>query len=148
MKRATILALAALLSTSAAPSFAAMERLGWVDFSQRNTHDARLGNFKADSMALIARDSDVMCNRVVATFGDGRTREVFRGELPQGEPARIDLPQRSVDRVDFDCRPADRGRASVEIAADDGSGYPDDWRSYRYERDFYDRPSDDYGYRR
>ncbi|HXJ00299.1 MAG TPA: hypothetical protein VNH44_03700 [Micropepsaceae bacterium] len=136
MKRATIFALTALLCTSAAaPSFAAMERLGWVDFSQRDTHDSRLGNFKADSMALIARDSDVRCDSVVATFGDGRTREIFRGELLQGEPMRIGLPQRSVDRVDFDCHPTDRGRASVEIAADTG-GFPDDGR--------YDRPFDRY----
>jgi hypothetical protein len=137
MKRATILALTALLCTGAAiPSFAAVERLGWVDFSRRDTHDSRRGNFKADSMALIARDSDVMCDRVVATFGDGRTREIFHGELLEGEPMRIDLPQRSVDRVDFDCRPTDRNRASVEIAADTG-GFPDDGR-------FYDRPYDRY----
>ena len=95
-------------------------RLGWVDFSQRETHDGKLGNFKAEGMALIARGSDVLCDHVVATFGDGREQEIFRGELPEGETVRIRLPQSSVDRVDFECRPADGYRASVDIAADTG----------------------------
>jgi hypothetical protein len=128
MRKATLAFTALLCTVAAAPSFAALERLGWVDFSQRETHDAKLGNFKAESMALIARDSDVLCDHVIATFGDGREREIFRGALPEGETVRIHLPQSSVDRVDFDCRPADSYRASVDIAADDG-GYP----YYRYD---------------
>src|SRR3954464_5107130 len=99
MKKAMFAAAAALCTLAAVPSIAAVERLGWVDFSQRDTHDARLGNFKAESMALIARDSDVVCDRVVATFGNGRESEIFRGELPRGETVRIHLPQSSVDRV-------------------------------------------------
>ena len=129
MRKAMLAAAALLCTVAAAPSFAALDRLGWVDFSQRDTHDAKLGNFKAESMALIARGSDVLCNHVVATFGNGREREIFHGELPQGETVRIHLPQSSVDRVDFDCHPADSYRASVEIAADDGL-YPSD----RYDR--------------
>ena len=125
MKKAMLAAAALLCTVAAAPSFAALDRLGWVDFSQRETHDAKLGNFKAESMALIARGSDVLCDHVVATFGDGREREIFRGELPQGEAVRIHLPQSSVDRVDFECRPADAYRASVDIAADTGA-YPYD----------------------
>jgi len=125
MKNAMLAAAVLLCTVAAVPSFAALDRLGWVDFSQRETHDAKLGNFKAESMALIARGSDVLCDHVVATFGDGREREIFRGELPQGEAVRIHLPQSSVDRVDFECRPADSYRASVDIAADTG-GYPYD----------------------
>ena len=130
MKRAMLAAAAALLCTVAtAPSFAALDRLGWVNFSQRDTHDARLGNFKAESMAMIARGSDVLCDHVIATYGDGREGEIFRGTLPEGETVRIHLPRSSVDRVDFDCRPADSFRASVDLAADDGRfGYD------RYER--------------
>jgi hypothetical protein len=90
-----------------------------------------------------------MCDRVVATYGNGRRDEVFRGELPEGQIVRVDLREGSVDRVDFDCRP-DRGQATVEIAADDGQGfdrsdsysgndYGRDDRGY-YSRDRYDRP--------
>ena len=120
MKRAMLAAAALLCTVATAPSFAALDRLGRVDFSQRETHDARLGNFKAESMAMIARGSDVLCDHVVATYGDGREGEIFRGTLPEGETVRIHLPRSSVDRVDFDCRPADGYRASVDLAADDG----------------------------
>jgi hypothetical protein len=129
MRKAMFAAAALLCTVAAAPSFAVLDRIGAVEFSQRDTHDAKLGNFKAESMSLIAHDSDLLCDRVVATFGNGRAREIFRGELREDEPVRIHLPQSSVDRVDFDCRPTDSYRASVEIAADDG----------RYAYDRYDR---------
>ncbi len=157
--------LGALLSTCAAvPALAAWDRVGTVDFSVRDTHDAKLGNFKGYAVGLTARNSDVMCDRVMATFGDGRRREIFRGELPRGETVAIDLPgsQQSVDRVDFDCRPTEGYRASVDIAADIGAirndrlRYPDTDNRLRYpdtnnppysdyydrtrDRDYYDRP--------
>src|ERR1700682_2526927 len=116
--------LAALLSSGAAvPALAAWDRVGTVDFTLRDTHDAKLGNFKGYAVGLTAHDSDVMCDRVVATFGNGRTREIFRGELPRGETVTIGLPgsQRSIDRVDFDCRPTKGYRATVDIAADIGA---------------------------
>jgi len=139
MKRA-MLAVAALLCTVAtAPSFAALDPLGRVDFSQRYTHDARLGNFKAESMAMIARGSDVLCDHVVATYGDGREGEIFRGTLPEGETVRIHLPRSSVDRVDFDCRPAEGYRASVDLAADDGRFGYDRFGYNRYEQRYDER---------
>jgi len=151
MTKHALYAAAAILAVSAAiPAGAALHNVGSVDFSGRGNHDAKLGNFKAASMALIARGSDVMCNRVVATYGNGRTDEVFRGELPEGRAVRVDLREGSVDRVDFDCRPMDRGAATVEIAADDGQGFDSSDRYYRndygrddrgyYSRDRYDRP--------
>jgi hypothetical protein len=136
--------LAALLSCGAAvPALAAWDRVGTVDFSYRDTHDAKLGNFKGYAVGLTAHNSDVMCDSVVATFGNGRTRELFRGELPRGETVTIDLPgsQRSIDRVDFDCRPTEGYRATVDIAADIG-GYRNDPLRYpdSQDRDDYDRP--------
>jgi hypothetical protein len=141
MKRAMLAAATLLCAVAAAPSFAALDRLGLVNFSQRDTHDARLGNFKAESMAMIARGSDVLCDHVVATYGDGREGEIFRGTLPEGETVRIHLPRSSVDRVDFDCRPADGYRASVDLAADDGR-YDYD----RYDRGRYDRYDQRFGF--
>ena len=132
MRRFGAIVLAGLLSGGAAvPALAAWDRVGTVDFSMRDTHDAKLGNFKGYAVGLTARNSDVTCDRVTATFGNGRTREIFRGELPRGETVTINLPgsQRSIDRVDFDCRPTDRYRATVDIAADTG-GYRNETLPY------------------
>ena len=148
MRKHVFIAAAALIAaTAAVPAVAALHDMGSVNFSQRDRHDARLGNFKATGMALIARGSDVMCDRVVATYGNGRTDNIFRGELREGESVRVDLRENSVDRLDFDCRPQDRGRASVDIAADDGrGGY---YRNFGYGRDRdYNRFNDRYRYDR
>ena len=88
---------------------------------------------------VTARGSDVTCDRVMATFGNGRTREIFSGELPRGQTITVDLPgrERSVDRVDFDCHPTDRWRARVDIATNDtGYGYPGERFGFNYR----DRP--------
>ena len=141
MRRFSALVLAALLSSGAAvPAIAAWDRVGTVDFTLRDTHDAKLGNFKGYAVGLTAHNSDVMCDSVMATFGNGRTREIFRGELRRGETVMIDLPgnQRSVDRVDFDCRPTEGYRAMVDIATDTG-GYRNDRLRVPDYRDYYDR---------
>ena len=111
-----------------------------------------MGNFKGYAVGLTARNSDVMCDSVMATFGNGGTREIFHGELPRGQTVTIDLPgsQRSVDRVDFDCRPRDGWRATVDIAADTGRDsndrppYPDFYDRSQYPQypDYYDRSQD------
>src|SRR5258707_3581220 len=104
MRRFSAIVLAALLSSGAAvPALAAWDRVGTVDFSVRDTHDAKLGNFKGYAVGLTSRNSDVMCDRVMATFGDGRSREIFRDKLPRGETVAVSLPDRQqpVDLVHF-----------------------------------------------
>ena len=144
MRGFSAIVLAALLSSGAAvPAMAAWDRVGAVDFSVRDTHDVKLGNFKGYAVGLTAHNSDVVCDSVTATFGNGRTREIFRGELPRGETVIVDLPgsQRSIDRVDFDCRPTEGYRATVDIAADIGGNRNDRLRYPDYQdRDDYDRP--------
>jgi len=140
MRRSGTLMFAALLASSVAiPAFAALEPMGSVGFSRTDTHDSQAVNVTGDAVTLTARGSDVMCDSVVATFGNGRTREIFRGDLPRGQNVTIDLPgrQRMVQRLDFNCRPTERYRARVDVAADTGYGYRD-----RGDR-FFDR--DDYG---
>jgi hypothetical protein len=132
MKRHTILPIAAVLIAGAvSPAFAAWDRIGSVDFSRRDTHDAQYGNFggSVEALALQAHGSDLRCDSVTATFGNGRTQQVFRGNLPEGQNVTIDLPgrERRVNKLDFDCRPKERGRASVDIVADVGR-YQDEWR--------------------
>jgi hypothetical protein len=153
MRRASAMIFTALLASGAAvPALAAWEPVGSVDFSFRDTHDATLGNFKGNAVGLTARDSDVRCDRVTATFGNGRSRDIYRGELREGRTVAIDLPgsESSIDRVDFDCRPLDGARASVEIAADTGRyrdyfrysrpEYPDSYARPYADRDYYGRP--------
>jgi hypothetical protein len=93
-----------------------------------DTHDSQTVNVTGDAVTLTARGSDVMCDSVMATFGNGRTREIFRGDLPRGQSVNIDLPgrQRMVERLDFNCRPTERWRARVDVAADTG-GYNNPW---------------------
>jgi len=123
---------AALLASSVAiPAFAALEPVGSVGFSRMDTHDSQTVNVTGDAVTLTARGSDVMCDSVTATFGNGRTREIFRGDLPRGQSVNIDLPgrQRMVERLDFNCRPTERWRARVDVAADTG-GYNNRWLDY------------------
>jgi len=115
--RRTIL-LAGLLCVTAMPALAAWGPVGSVDFSAGDTREMTMGSFNGNVIGLTARDSDVRCERVVAKFGDGVTREIFRGQLPKGQSVRIDLPPGVVDSLDFNCRPAQNGRGVVDIAAD------------------------------
>jgi hypothetical protein len=132
MRRPLQLALgAALLSSLAAPAFAAWDHIGSVDFGFRNDRGTEYGNFGGSVEALMfeARDSDVMCNNVTATFGNGRTRDVFHGYLRRGREMSIDLPgaDRFVRRLDFNCHAMSRGGGRVDIAADIGR-YRAEWR--------------------
>jgi len=121
---------AILVSSVAVPAWAAWDRIGSVDFSVRDNTDVQYGNFggRVESLALIARNSDVNCRDVTATFGNGETQQVFRGFLQRGRNVQVTLPNgRMIRRLDFNCRPTDRGRATVDIAADVGR-YQAEWR--------------------
>jgi hypothetical protein len=132
MKKSAVILATLCMAT---PALAAWDRIGSVEFSAQNTHDVHYGNFggPVEKLGLRARGSDIRCDRVTATFGNGRTQEVFRGELPQGREVTLNLPggERRVQRLDFDCEPLDRSNASVAISADvvaDVGQYRDDWR--------------------
>jgi hypothetical protein len=134
MKRSAVI-LAAVVTASAVPAFAAWDRIGSVDFSTRDTRDVQYGDFggPVEALGLRARGSAIHCDSVTATFGNGRTREVFRGELPVGREVTLDLPggERRVERLDFECEPLDRNTGSVAISADvvaEIGQYRDDWR--------------------
>jgi hypothetical protein len=121
---------AILFSSMAVPASAAWDRIGSVDFSFRNTSDTEYGNFggRVESLALIARNADVRCRDVTATFGNGQSQQIFRGSLPRGRNVEVTLPNgRMIRRLDFNCRAVDRDRATVDIAADIGR-YQAEWR--------------------
>jgi hypothetical protein len=123
---------------SGAPSYSrvsvptvAWERIGSIEFSRDNVRETQYGNFggSVEGLAFQARDSDVTCRDVTATYSIGQRQEVFRGSLQRGRVVAIDLPgrERFVRQLDFNCRSADRTVATVDISADVGR-YQDEWR--------------------
>src|SRR5215208_5087698 len=62
------------------------DRLGSVDFSIRPDHEVAYSNFggRVEKLAFTARTGSVRCDRITATFNNGRTRELYRGVLARG----------------------------------------------------------------
>jgi hypothetical protein len=144
MKKTRLLALTALLCAGAALPASAQpanapwdrpggwDRIGSVDFSFRPDHEVEYGRFggRVERLSFLARNADVRCNRVTATYANGRTSEIYRGTLRQGRSVVVDVPgqSRRINRIDFDCRSLERRQqARVDIAADIGQ-YRAEWR--------------------
>jgi hypothetical protein len=132
MKRSRILVLAVALSCGFAGSaMADWTRLGAVDVSYGMDHDTAYSRFGGgiDRLQLDARNGDVACRTVRATFGNGVSREIFSGTLRMGQPKNIDLPGDSahVRKLDFTCRGFSRGATGININADITT-YRDEWR--------------------
>src|SRR5579864_2813417 len=121
MRRTTAVLLAALLSTAALPALAAWDRIASLEVTAGKTQEFNMENFKGNVIGLTARESDVMCDRVMAVFADGDMRPLFKGKLPKGLSIRVDLPPGSVQSVMFDCRAIHGGQAMVDLAADSGA---------------------------
>ena len=120
MRRTTTVLLAALISTAALPAFADWQRMASIDVSARKNHEFSMQEFKGNVIALTARDSDVLCDRVTAVYADGDKRPLFLGVMPKGLSLRVDLPPGVVDRITFNCHPLRGGQATVDVAADTG----------------------------
>lgn len=124
MTRARVLGFAAavLLNGATLPAMAAWDRIGSVDVSRFDHHSTQFigDRGRMDQIDLQARGNDVMCDRVLATFGNGRTRDVFHGYIRQGQRVALDLPgrARNVNRLDFDCRPINGRFARLTIGGD------------------------------
>lgn len=121
MTRASTILLATVLTAAALPAFAAWERIGSLNVASGRTEEFNMENFKGNVIGLTARDSDVMCDRVSATFDNGDMRPIFKGKLPKGLSVRVDLPPGAVEKVEFDCHPAMGGQGAVDLAADSGA---------------------------
>jgi hypothetical protein len=113
------------------PASQAWERIGSVEFSRDNDREIQYGNFggSVEGLALQARDSDVTCRNVTATYSNGQRQEVFRGSLQRGRVVAIDLPgrERFVRQLDFNCLPSGRAGATVDVSVEVGR-YQDEWR--------------------
>ena len=107
------------------------DRIGSVDFSYRPDHEVQYGTFggRVQQLSFRARNGTVACDRVTATFNNGRTREIYRGTIPRNRDVVVDLPgqRRLIRRIDFDCRSIAPRVTRVDIAADIGP-YRAEWR--------------------
>jgi len=107
------------------------DRIGSVDFSIRPERETEYGNFggRVERLSFVARNGTVQCNRITATFNNGRTRELYRGTLQRGRNVVVDMPgqSRQIRRIDFACRSVGPRVTRVDIAADIGQ-YRADWR--------------------
>ena len=147
MKKTRLLALTALLCAGAALPASAQpgygpnapwdrpggwDRIGSVTFSFRPDRETEYGNFggRVERLSFLARNANVRCQNITATYANGRTDSLYRGQLRQGRRIVVDIPgqSRMIRRIDFNCRSLERREpARVDIAADIGQ-YRADWR--------------------
>ncbi|MBI1330448.1 MAG: hypothetical protein GC166_11180 [Alphaproteobacteria bacterium] len=136
MRKSHLAALAAMLALgSASPALAAWDRIGSVEFERSRDHERQYANFagRIEGINLRAVNEDVRCNRVTATFGNGKSRRVYSGVLRTNHPVNVDLPgqDRNVKRLDFVCRSLGRHDARVDIAVNIGQ-YRAEWKNGPY----------------
>ncbi len=131
MRNYAILMIAAAAVGTAAPAFAAWDRLGTIQVSPGRDQDRVYGSFggPVERLLLDADYSDVHCRQVRVTFANGQRRNVFSGRLNDRVPKVVDLPgaQRNIRRIDFRCRALERRTAQIQISADIGQ-YRETWR--------------------
>ena len=126
MKTSRIAVMAALLCAGTAlPAFAAMDQIGQVTvghFANRAAQNFDLGG-PIDSLGLQPVGADVDCRAINATFGNGKTSQIFSGKLYQGRTTTVDLPgdQRTVTRLAVNCQSLGFRDATIRVSADIGS---------------------------
>jgi hypothetical protein len=127
----SLLLATALSFGMAMPAMADWDRIGGVDVSHSRDRDVVYSRFGGgvDRLRFDARESDVNCRSVKATFRNGRTREIFHGRIRAGRFAVIDLPgdNRHIRKISFNCRAGSVHGATIAIMADIGS-YRSEWR--------------------
>lgn len=131
MKFTRMAALSAVLAAGISmPAFAAWDQVGSVDVGYRADRDVRHFDFGGpiEKLRLQAERSNIYCTSIRATFGNGRTREIFSGRLREGRAENVDLPgdQRNVRRLDLRCDSSDRHGGRIRVLADVGR-YRGDW---------------------
>ena len=127
-----LFATAAVLScVTAAPAFAAWDRLGTVDVNFRADRDIESIRFggPVERLSFRAERSSINCRAIRATFENGRTQQIYSGRLAQGRDVAVDLPgqARNVRNLQFACGAEQRPGGTIQISADIGR-YQNDWR--------------------
>lgn len=121
MTRASSILVASVFCAAAIPAFAAWDPIGSLNVAAGKTEQFNMEFFKGNVIGLTARDSDITCDRVTATFEDGDVRPIFKGKLPKGLSVRVDLPPGVVKHANFDCHPIAGHEGTIDLAADSGA---------------------------
>ncbi|MDE2473594.1 MAG: hypothetical protein KGO48_00940 [Alphaproteobacteria bacterium] len=100
-------------------AFAALERVGSVVLTTVAPGQSEYRNFTGNEVSLTARNSDINCDSVVATFDNGLSRGIFSGDLQRGHQITVGIPERQgrVVRMDFNCKPNGGLGGVIDIAA-------------------------------
>ena len=120
MARAAAVAVTVLiLVAGGTAAFAALERVGSVVLTTVAPGQSEYRNFTGNEVSLTARNADINCNSVVATFDNGLSRGIFSGDLQRGRQITVGLPDRQgrVVRMDFNCKPNGGLGGVIDIAA-------------------------------
>ena len=94
--------------------------VGRESFEGRGDREATFPGFggrNVDTIGLRPVNDDARCNRITATFGNGRTRELGGRTLREDRITQIDLPgrDRDITRIEMRCRAASGRRVVVEV---------------------------------
>jgi len=119
MIKAAALGIAAVVWVGAAgAAFAALEHVGSVVLTTIAPGQSEYRRFFGNELTLTARNADLNCDSVVATFDSGRSRGVFAGALPRGRTIAVGLPEAEgrVVRMDFNCKPTSGLGGVIDIA--------------------------------
>ncbi len=120
MARAAAVAVTVLvLVAGGTAAFAALDRVGSVVLTTVAPGQSEYRNFAGNEVSLTARNADINCDSVVATFDSGFSRGIFSGDLPRGRQIMVGLPDRQgrVIRMDFNCKPNGGLGGVIDIAA-------------------------------
>jgi hypothetical protein len=95
----------------------------------RDVESMRFGG-PVEKLAFRAERSDINCRAIRATFDNGRTQQVYSGQLRQGQDVTVDLPgnARNIRNLQFACGAEMQRGGVIQISADVGS-YQDAWRN-------------------
>ncbi len=87
---------AGISAALATPAFAAWDRVGAVDIDYQLERSSQYGNFggPVERVQLRAVGSDVACRTINAQFGNGRTRDIWRGTLRAVSYTHLDVYKR------------------------------------------------------
>ena len=96
-----------MLAGGVTAAFAALDRVGSVVLTTVAPGQSEYRNFTGNEVSLTARNADINCDSVVATFDNGLSRGIFAGNLPRGREITVGIPDREgrVIRMDFNCKP-------------------------------------------
>ncbi|HRE59652.1 MAG TPA: hypothetical protein PL096_00965 [Micropepsaceae bacterium] len=142
--RKFIIGLAALagLAFTAAPAAAD----DWIQFSSAyfgqgdSTETVYPPNGRYSRIKIKANNHSATCRFIRAHFANGNTRDIFSGNLREGNHIQVDLPgaERNITRLTFRCRSTGNGRTRIGISGwgdlrSGGGGGGANWELIGYE---------------